>query len=208
MIRYILILFFISLGLKSEGQNIDIETLDELQEHRSPALVNGFIFITRTAPVVNLALPIGLFIDGAIRNDKTLKNASLRMGVSWVATTLVTQSLKSAIHRNRPFTDYSFIHPEVSASGYSFPSGHTSAAFSTATSLSLSFPKWYVVVPAYTWASAVGFSRCYLGVHYPSDVIAGAMVGSGCAYLTHVGQKWINNVHHKHKHEALIEWEP
>ena len=52
-------------------------------------------------------------------------------------------------------------------------------------SLSLIYPKWYVIAPAFTWAGLVGYSRVYLGVHYTSDVLAGAVLGSGSAYLSH-----------------------
>jgi undecaprenyl-diphosphatase len=71
------------------------------------------------------------------------------------------------------------------SSSRSFPSGHTSEAFSLATSLTLVLPKWYVIAPAYTFAGLVGSSRMYLGAHYPSDIIAGALVGSGAAWLSY-----------------------
>ena len=73
----------------------------------------------------------------------------------------------------------------------SFPSGHTSDAFSLATALSIVYPKWYVVVPAYAWAVTVGYSRMALGVHYPGDVLAGALIGAGSAYLCFRGQLWL-----------------
>jgi membrane-associated phospholipid phosphatase len=57
----------------------------------------------------------------------------------------------------------------------------------------LAFPKWYVAIPAFSYAGAVGYSRLDLGVHYPSDVLAGALLGSGTAYLN-----WkINKALHK-----------
>ncbi|GAC1535551.1 MAG: hypothetical protein NVS3B15_16210 [Sediminibacterium sp.] len=63
-----------------------------------------------------------------------------------------------------------------------------SAAFATAASVSLQYKKWYVTVPMYAWGAGVAYSRMYLGQHYPSDVVVGAAVGIGSAYLA----DWIN----------------
>jgi membrane-associated phospholipid phosphatase len=81
---------------------------------------------------------------------------------------------------------YSDIQNVTSGLDPSFPSGHTSMAFSLATSVSLAYPKWYVIFPSYLWAGAVGYSRMDLGVHYPSDVLFGAALGAGSAYLCHI----------------------
>jgi undecaprenyl-diphosphatase len=76
------------------------------------------------------------------------------------------------------------IYKKAEAGSLSFPSGHTSSAFQWATGCALACPKWYVVVPAYAYACGIGYSRMYLGVHYPSDVLAGALVGGGSAVLS------------------------
>ena len=49
--------------------------------------------------------------------------------------------------------------------------------------MSIQYKKWYIVAPAFLWASSVGYSRLYLGEHYPTDVFAGATIGIASAYL-------------------------
>lgn len=83
----------------------------------------------------------------------------------------------------------------------SFPSGHTSAAFVIATALSIAFPKRYVIVFSFLWAFATGYSRMYLGVHYPSDVIAGAIVGIGSAFIIYKINKYISKKSKQKNHE-------
>jgi len=103
-----------------------------------------------------------------------------------------TEVLKYSINRTRPFNKYSFITKKSAGGNPSFPSGHTSGAFATATSLCLAYPKWYVIATSYLWAGTVAYSRMHLGVHYPSDVIGGIIVGMGSSYIAYKLQKWIN----------------
>ncbi|CAB1083999.1 putative membrane-associated phospholipid phosphatase, PAP2 superfamily [Olavius algarvensis Delta 1 endosymbiont] len=84
--------------------------------------------------------------------------------------------IKNGIKRDRPCEALSNIHGRVSPSDqFSFPSGHTAAAFVMATLISYFFP--LLSMPVISWALLVGFSRIYLGVHYPTDILAGMAVG-------------------------------
>lgn len=65
----------------------------------------------------------------------------------------------------------------------SFPSGHTAASFSLAVLLALNFP--LLTLPLVTVAGLTGISRMYVGMHYPSDVLGGATVGTAFAYMIH-----------------------
>lgn len=90
--------------------------------------------------------------------------------------------LKKTFQRKRPCDVLLDFNAHVSPSDkFSLPSGHTAAAFLMATVLADFYP---VVVPlVFVWASIIGVSRVLLGVHYPSDVLAGALLGTLMAHL-------------------------
>lgn len=101
----------------------------------------------------------------------------------------IVQLFKNTINRKRPY----LVMPEVHTfwrkllKDYSFPSGHTTAGFSLAVILAIHFPAYSIV--SYLLATMVGVSRIYTGMHYPSDVLSGAFLGTGFAVLTQVVKK-------------------
>jgi undecaprenyl-diphosphatase len=78
--------------------------------------------------------------------------------------------------RARPFTDIPDIIQRSDAGGFSFPSNHSVNMFCAAVFLSSFFPRFRI--PLFTMAGLVAYSRIYNGVHYPSDVVAGMILGS------------------------------
>ena len=101
--------------------------------------------------------------------------------------------MKYLVDRERPYERYpDRVHPYSHESSPSFPSGHTASAFALATSLCIKYPKWYVIAPSALWACSVGVSRMNEGVHYPSDLIAGAVIGTGCAVVNVYVNRWLN----------------
>lgn len=172
-------------------QNFDIDLLRQINTNRNRDLDLTFGFISNSVTPISIVAPAGFLTYAIIKKDSLSRaNATLMLG-SFVVASIVSTSLKHIVNRERPFEKYSFIEKVGTGGSPSFPSGHTSSAFSLATALSIAKPKWYVIVPSYLWASSVGYSRMHLGVHYPSDVLAGAIVGSGSALLSHKLNQWL-----------------
>lgn len=167
-------------------ENFDITTLRHIAQTRTDTRNHVFRTISDANNYVNMGIPIGLFAVGAINGDKTMRQNALAIGTSTAITAVVNYGIKQLFKRKRPFRKYNNFVAVTQPSGYSFPSGHTSSAFSTAVSLSQAYPKWYVIAPSLLWSSSVAYSRMYLGVHYPSDIAAGALLGSGLATGVHL----------------------
>ncbi len=202
LLKYILLLLIAGsnpFSLFSQQTQGEYSLLRSLAAKRTNA---GNTFHKRFAELnrpVCLAVPAGLFITGLLEKDKTLKENALFITESILVSSLSTWTLKKIVRRERPaVNDPSFV-AVTDDHDFSFPSGHTSLAFSMATSLSIKYRKWYIVVPAFLYAGFNGYSRLYLGVHYPTDVLAGAITGSSSAWLTFKLNQWL---HRKKKNKA------
>ncbi len=187
-----LVAVVVVLAYACPAQNFDIDLLKSINEKESGFKNDFFKADAQSVTLLNIAAPVTILTVGLIRHDKQLQRDAVYMIGGYALSTILTHGLKITIQRQRPFDTYSFIVKRTEGGGYSFPSGHTSAAFCTATSLSLLFPKWYVIAPSYVWAASVGYARLYQGVHYPSDVLAGAIVGAGSAWIAYKFQKYMD----------------
>ena len=194
-ILFILVLF---LSWNASSQNWDIDLLKEINLERNKSLDPSFKFITNSVSPMSIGAPIVVLGLGIIQKDSSLKSKGVFMVEALCLNAFTTTALKMAFKRDRPFVTYPYLDKQADAGTYSFPSGHTSSAFAFATSISLAFPKWYVIAPSYVYACAAGYSRMHLGVHFPSDILAGAIVGAGSAVLSNYLQRKIS-VHYSRK---------
>lgn len=124
---------------------------------------------------------MGLLIFGS----KEIKMIGLEAIFALSFGQVFVQSLKRLMSRERPYKILEHLHTfGIELRDYSFPSGHTTASFSLATTLAVNLPKVAVVV--LVLALIIGMSRIYLGVHYPTDVVAGIILGIFASLTIHI----------------------
>ena len=175
--------FAFKASAQSQIQQFDDRVMLNLADNRTPAQTGVMLFLSRTYRYGDIGIPAGLLIGGIVRNDSQMRQNALFVASSTAVSYGFTLLLKHLVKRRRPFVQNIRIVPVYRAGSTSFPSGHASTTFATATALSSAYPKWYVIAPSFLWAGSVSYSRMYLGVHYPTDVAAGAILGTGTALL-------------------------
>ena len=162
--------------------NIDKTLYDEVHTNwKSPTLdviMDGTEAISGYPGLVLMQLGVLYF-----GKEKEVKTARLAV-TAWAIGTLATTATKVIVNRSRPEND------SLPRWDSSFPSGHTSSWFSMAVVYADKYPK--LTIPLYSCGILVGLSRIYQGQHYPSDVLAGAILGWASGFLTLKLEKKLN----------------
>lgn len=193
MRKFILTFLCSMLVYAASAQNWDINTLHKVNSLDSKFTRNYSNVFSKSAPYISIGVPVAMAVYAGIGKDQELLKDAIYVGTSVAEAVVITYGLKYATNRERPYDRYpDRVDPRSHETSSSFPSAHTAAAFSLATSLSIRYPKWYVIAPSAFWACSVGFSRMNEGVHYPSDVAAGAVIGAGCAVANIYVNRWLN----------------
>lgn len=170
-----------SSGAYSESRNFDIRLFRSINNYRS-GFLDGAVTITDNSMLpASLIIPTAMFLMGRAFDNTYDENTGVLLGTSEVLNLGLTYGIKFLVRRDRPYKTLSRVHhKDVSISDpYSFPSGHSSTTFAISTMFALRYPKQpQIYVPLYLWSVIVGYGRVYFGMHYPSDVLAGAVVGA------------------------------
>ena len=199
MKKSIFLLLSLCLSIQLSAQNWDINTVKTINKWDVHGLSRG---LSASGVILPVGVPAAMGIYALIKKDQPLLKDAIYIGTSVIEAVGITYAAKHIIGRDRPFVKYPdkiHVYGAPDADSPSFPSGHTAAAFSLATSLSITYPKWYVIAPSAVWACGVGFARINQGVHYPSDVVAGAAIGVGCAFANIYINRWLNKILFKKK---------
>ncbi|MDK2969175.1 MAG: undecaprenyl-diphosphatase [Bacteroidota bacterium] len=162
----------------------------------SPFLDN--LMWTYTRPIV--WLPLFLFLIFMMFYKTPYKEAILTLVlfllVFGISDFVSSSVFKPLFHRFRPthypgFEQYIDIVRNYRGGMYGFVSGHACTSFRIATFISLLFRNKWVTITSILWAPINSYSRIYLGVHFISDIVAGAIVGAMIAFLFFELYKWV-----------------
>ena len=177
-------------------QSIDFAILDFIQTHiRSPFLDKIMPFITHLGEsgILWIILAIVLLCIKKYRREGFTVAAALILCLIFC-----NFLLKNIVARTRPFDINTGIELLINPpADYSFPSGHTAAAFASATALLLCKNK-LLGIPALVIAALIAFSRLHLYVHFPSDVLVGIILGVILAFAAYaiVNKIWKSRKNH------------
>ncbi len=172
---------------KVSETSLDVGIFRTFNKIQSPA-VNSIVSVTNSSIVpVSALLPVGLYASARINDNAYDENSSVLLFLSEALNFGVTQALKETIKRPRPYRSLNNVQLSETSSvagTYSFPSGHASASFTIATLLTLRYPdEPWIISGSFAYAAVTSLGRLYWGVHYPSDVLAGMLIGAGSAAL-------------------------
>lgn len=156
-------------------QNFDASVLLYIQDYlRTPFWNTFFVIFSRLGDSGILWIALGLALLFPEKTRRRGFDVLLCLAFAFFVSDLL---IKPIVARPRPYMTIEGLQILVAPpTSYSFPSGHTNSSFAAALALTLAFGKkgaW-----AYVFAALIAFSRLWVGVHYPTDVICGALGGT------------------------------
>ncbi|MDD6160322.1 MAG: phosphatase PAP2 family protein [Oscillospiraceae bacterium] len=160
-------------------QTIDETVLRWIGEHLRLSWLNGPVKLYTTLGNAGLLFIVLTLVLLMIR--KTRKTGLAAAGGLIVDLLVVNITVKPLVSRLRPWVVMEGFETLLTSSDpNSFPSGHTCAAFAFAAAVCVTAPKKWMKAAALIVAALMGWSRLYVGVHFPSDVLAGVVIGTLC----------------------------
>jgi membrane-associated phospholipid phosphatase len=184
--KFGILLALIAVSMATARSLPQLDFIAWLQSTGSTTEVKSLQYISDSITFFSLGVPFAVAIWMGFKGDKKKSGLSfLYIGLSVAVAGLISYIIKNIGLVPRPYEIDSRIVQWSVGGGFSFPSGHTTEAFAAAAAITFLFPKWRVALPVFFWASLVAFSRIYLGVHYPFDVLGGMAIGTTTSYALH-----------------------
>jgi undecaprenyl-diphosphatase len=173
---------------QTDPSNIDVRLFREINNSQSQFKSSLFGVTDNSVRPLVVAVPVSLMLYGLISDQNEIFESGVLVGSAEVLSYSIRYVLKAGLKRQRPYEALANVHTDhlESADPSSFPSGHAAGAFALATMLTLRYPnKPQVYIPAFLWAGMVGYGRMYFGLHYPTDILGGALIGAGSSLLVY-----------------------
>ena len=182
LVRVCVALWWVSMTAQVAAQpamELDVRLFHRVYAINAPGFARTMHAIDWSAiPVFGVGIAsVGI---GIIRDDNT-SSAFYRLAASELLAAGLGFAVKSRVRRPRPYATHLSITPRAHVywwDEFAFPSVHAAVAFAAVTSWTLSHPGFLTAASGYLWATGVALSRVWLGVHYPSDVFVGAILGT------------------------------
>lgn len=160
--------------------NIEMQILDAIQQIRTP-------FLDILMPLISNGVILWFLLTAFLLFRKKTRQAGfIVLAAILMDIILCNLIMKNVFQRVRPYDVNTAVTLLVKRStDFSFPSGHTALSFAAACGLWFSgvLEKWRI--PAFVLACLIAFSRLYLYLHYPTDILAGAAVGIFCGWASY-----------------------
>jgi membrane-associated phospholipid phosphatase len=177
---------FLAYTAKTDNYNVHLFRIINYSRSKfKDAILPGF---TKSVFPMALLMPLSTFAYGRIYHKTFDENTGYLLAVSEGVNFLFTYSAKLLFEEQRPYEVLrgTNIYKNLPLDPYAFPSAHTSFAFTLATTFALRYPKYpQLYIPMYMWGIMVAYSRPYLGVHYPGDVLGGFVIATASSVLTY-----------------------
>lgn len=164
----------------------EYECLSWLQDHRTQILTPAMKFLSFLADKGWCWIVTGVILLLMHRTRRTGIEVAVAMLMLYIVGNLI---LKNVFDRVRPYDLYQSLIPlAAKPHDASFPSGHSMQSFAAATAIFLNNRKWGTA--ALILAAGIAVSRLYNGMHYPTDVIAGVLLGIAAGIVSHCLVRW------------------
>ena len=166
-------------------QEIDGKLVQYIYLHRPHAADSFLLWATNNATTIAFAFIFILILLYVTKKRQKYLYAAVNILIIIGLGAIVSNLLKILTGRLRPYDVYEnmLLDPSIGAGGFSFPSGHTTEVFTLTVAIFILLRNPYLRWASLFWALLIAYTRMAFGVHYPSDVLGGIIVGSLTAYL-------------------------
>ncbi|MBI5756842.1 MAG: phosphatase PAP2 family protein [Nitrospirae bacterium] len=150
-----------------------------IQHNRTKAIDDTAIAVEYFGSAPSFGIMGAFYLGGAFLDNYKAKRVAMdAFAASLISAGMITTALKVVAGRSRPDEDNGTYRFQPFGGDHSFPSGHTTQAFSLASVIAEHYDEWWVDAISYGIAAGVGFARIEQEAHFPSDVVAGAVIGA------------------------------